>query len=89
MIWWGLAVVVLILALIAWARSKPTAKPEPRVVAAVMTSATVRHQPAKAKAIEAAMAQAVTDAMASGIRLEDSAAIKAAMMAARARVLEG
>jgi hypothetical protein len=62
---------------------------KPRVAAAVMAAASVRQNPDRAKQIEAAMAQAVRDTLASGVSLSDSNTIRAAMLAARERVLRG
>jgi hypothetical protein len=62
---------------------------KPRVAAAVMAAASVRQNPDRAKQIEAAMSQAVREALASGASLSDSDTIRTAMLAARERVLRG
>lgn len=56
------------------------------IVAGVGVSADSLDNTALAQRVELAMSQAVTDCLAAGIRIEDSATIKAAMLAARARV---
>lgn len=62
-------------------------KTEPVIVAAVGALSTSR-DPSRAKRIEAAMAAAVTDALAEGITLEDSDTIRARMLAARHAVTQ-
>lgn len=64
-------------------------EPAPRIVEAVAVMASVKQQPVRAKQIEAAMSAAVHDCLANGVSLEDTETIKAAMLAARARVLRG
>lgn len=61
--------------------------PEPVIAEAVGASAAAR-DPSRAKRLEAAMAAAIQDAIAEGISLEDSDAIRARMMAARQFVLD-
>lgn len=62
---------------------------DPTIVSAVGTAAasSLRGDVDLAARIEAAMSQAVTQALADGIPIEDSATIKARMMDARAKVL--
>jgi hypothetical protein len=59
---------------------------EKRVVSAVFTAADSLDNPALARKVEKAMSQAVTDCLASGVSIQDSPTIKAAILAARARV---
>jgi uncharacterized protein HemX len=62
---------------------------KPRVAEAVFAAANVRQNKGRAKQIEAAMSQAVHDALAEGVPMADSDTIRARMLAARARVLSG
>lgn len=89
-----LLVVVILLAGVAvwqWRVSQAQAAilHKPRVVEAVLSAASVRQNPERAKQIERAMSQAVTDAMRNGVSLQDADAIRAAILAARQRVLNG
>lgn len=59
---------------------------EPRIVSAVLTAAYSYDNEALAARVEAAMAQAVRDCLAAGVSIEDSVTIKAAILAARAKV---
>lgn len=68
---------------------EPAPAPPARVVEAVAVMASVKQQPVRAKQIEAAMSAAVRECLANGVSLEDTETIKAAMLAARARVLRG
>ncbi len=84
-----LVVLVLVVAGSVWARRRrrPLVEtPAPRVAAAVMTIAAHRSVPL-AHELQAAMAQAVTDALERGVSIHDTAAIRAAMQEARERVL--
>lgn len=81
----ALVVLVGVIALVI-ARRRPTPPVEPQVVQAVFT-ATAHKDVATAKAIEAAMARAVHECMAQGVDLNDTERVRAAMMAARARVV--
>jgi hypothetical protein len=64
-------------------------KAEPKIVEAVGTSAGAARIGGRelSKRIEAAMAQAVTDALAEGISINDTETIKARTLEARAAVL--
>lgn len=72
-----------------WQNEEP--RPEPKIVAAVMTasgpSPLVRDW-SKAKAVEEAMAREINRCLADGIDINDSVTIKVRMMQARERVLE-
>lgn len=57
------------------------------IVAAVGTGAAAK-DPSRAQRLEAAMAAAITEALAEGISLEDTDAIRARMRAAREAVLD-
>jgi type IV secretory pathway TrbL component len=61
---------------------------EPKIVAAVATMAAARHDVPLAKRIEQAMAAAVIHTLSNGVSIEDTETIKAAMHAARERVLQ-
>lgn len=81
--------------LLQWMTARVDPRPvTPRIVSAVMTSATINTPSGRVNRdlsarVEAAMSQAVTDALASGVPIEDNAAIKRAMMMARKQVLAG
>lgn len=61
---------------------------EDGIVEAVGTASSVSGNKDLSKRIEAAMSQAVTDALAEGIAMDDTETIKARIMAARSKVLD-
>lgn len=67
--------------------AKEPEKPVPRIVEAVGIASSAGKKNV-AKLIEAAMSQAVTDAMAEGVNVNDSDELRKRMMAARQKVLD-
>jgi 4-amino-4-deoxy-L-arabinose transferase-like glycosyltransferase len=85
-----LLVTVVVVVLWYWLRARSTPPQSPRIVAAVMTASgpsPFAPDKSRARRVEEAMAKAVTEAIASGIPIGDSAAIRARMMAARDQAL--
>jgi hypothetical protein len=80
------SVLALAIGGVLWALSRVPVPATQRVVSAVMTASTARDK-MTAQTIESAMSQAVTDALARGVSIDDTRALKIAMQEARARVL--